>query len=294
MAERGEALLLVLVVLDVLVELGDAALVGEPERLARRLHHAGRAVEGAELARERGGDHLGAALARRGDDDDLGGAHDVHANREEVAVGALIIARHHDLAGAGGLDLGGVGEEAAAVAVGAGAEQHHVHGGHAARVVDAGVGLEQLRVLGGELGGRAVGAEAVHVGLGHADGVGDLERTSDARQRRHLLVTEEDVHLGPVGAVSLEVGERGDDRSAGDAERERALLLDARLRRRGDLVADVGVVPTVEDAHALDLPRDGELLDARHARGRGARHRLRRQARGEHEARACGEQRERH
>ena len=51
---------------------------------------------------------------------------------------------------------------------------------------------------------------------------------------------------------------------------------------------------TVEDAHALDLPRDGELLDARHARGRGARHRLRRQARGEHEARACGEQRERH
>ena len=46
----GAHSLLVLVVLDVLVELGDAALVREPERLARRLDHARRAVEGAELA----------------------------------------------------------------------------------------------------------------------------------------------------------------------------------------------------------------------------------------------------
>ena len=46
----GARSLLVLVVLDVLVELGDAALVREPECLARRLDHARRAVEGAELA----------------------------------------------------------------------------------------------------------------------------------------------------------------------------------------------------------------------------------------------------
>jgi len=47
---------------------------------------------------ERGGHHLGAALAGGRDDDDLGGAHDVHAHREKVAVRALVVARHHDLA----------------------------------------------------------------------------------------------------------------------------------------------------------------------------------------------------
>ena len=42
---------------------------------------------------ERGGHHLGAALAGGRDDDDLGGAHDVHAHREEVAVLARARAR---------------------------------------------------------------------------------------------------------------------------------------------------------------------------------------------------------
>eukprot|EP00964_Phaeocystis_antarctica_P092045 scaffold59120_cov29-Phaeocystis_antarctica.AAC.2 len=128
----------------------------------------------------------------------------------------------------------------------------------------AGAELGQRGHLLGVRGRGRVGAEGLDVRLRPGRGSGSGSERAFSLQKNtcilltltqtlplplpltHLLVTEEHVHLGPVGAVSLEVGERGDDRSAGDAERERALLLDARLRRRGDLVADVGVVPTCQ------------------------------------------------
>mmetsp|Transcript_27753 Transcript_27753/g.67303 ORF Transcript_27753/g.67303 Transcript_27753/m.67303 type:complete len:228 (+) Transcript_27753:211-894(+) len=217
-AARKRARLLLVDFLHVLlVKHGDALGVCEPQRLVDRLHQSHGAVEPVEVSRQSLRHHRRARRARGGDEDDLGGAHHVDGERDEVAVGARVVARESDAPRARRLHLRRLREDAAAVSVGAGAEQHHVEGGQRALVVHRGVRLEQRGVLRRRLGGGG-GGVAVHLRRRHAQPARRLERAREARRGRQLLVAQEEVHLLHVEGVRRERAERGDDRSAGDSE----------------------------------------------------------------------------
>eukprot|EP00962_Isochrysis_galbana_P007575 scaffold2054_cov85-Isochrysis_galbana.AAC.2 len=75
--------------------------------------------------------------------------------------------------------------------------------------------------------------------LAHTERLCNLQCAIQAGVRRDLLVGEEDVHLGEVEGVRGHLGQRGHHRAARDAQREAALVCDARSTRRGDLIAEV-------------------------------------------------------